>query len=56
VAVEDDGRMTAMLHGGARLSANGAIPERNLAAYSAKAIEAAARTLCADLAAKLGER
>jgi hypothetical protein len=45
-----------MLQGGARLSAKGAVPDRKLAAYSAKALEAAARTLCDDLAAKLGER
>lgn len=56
VAVDDDGRMAAMLEGGARLSATGIIPEGKLAAYSAKALEAAAKTLCEDLAAKLGER
>jgi len=56
VAVDDDGRMAAMLEGGAKLSANGAIPEAKLGVYSAKALEAAARTLCEDLAAKLGER
>jgi hypothetical protein len=48
--------MAAMLEGGAKLSAIGAIPEAKLGAYSAKALEAAARTLCEDLAAKLGER
>ncbi len=56
VAVDDDGRMAAMLESGARLSASGAIPEKKLGAYSAQALEAAARTLCDDLAAKLGER
>jgi hypothetical protein len=56
VAVDDDGRMAAMLEGGAKLTASGAIPEAKIAAYSAKALEAAARTLCDDLAAKLGER
>ncbi len=56
VAVDDDGRMAAMLEGGARLSASGTIPEKKLEDYSAKALEAAARTLCEDLAAKLGER
>src|SRR6266542_4427115 len=56
VAVDDDGRMAAMLEGGARLSASGAIPEAKLGIYSAKALEATARTLCEDLAAKLGER
>lgn len=56
VAVDDDGRMAAMLEGGARLSATGNVPESKLGAYSAKALEAAAKTLCEDLAAKLGER
>jgi hypothetical protein len=56
VAVDDDGRMAAMLEGGAKLSATGTIPEAKLGAYSAKALEAAAKTLCEDLAAKLGER
>jgi hypothetical protein len=56
VAVDDDGQMAAMLEGGAKLSASGTIPEAKLPAYSAKALEAAARTLCEDLAAKLGER
>jgi hypothetical protein len=56
VAVDDDGRMAAILEGVARLSANGSIPEKRLGAYANKAIEAAAKTLCEDLAAKLGER
>lgn len=56
VAVDDDGRMAAMLEGGAKLSATGTIPEAKLGVYSAKALEAAAKTLCEDLAAKLGER
>ena len=56
VAVDDDGKMAAMLESGARLSANGIIPEARLATYAAKALEAAAKTLCEDLAAKLGER
>jgi hypothetical protein len=56
IAVDDDGRMAAMLEGGAKLSASGAIPEKKIAAYSAKALEATAKTLCEDLAAKLGER
>lgn len=56
VAVDDDGRMAAMLEGGAKLSATGSIPEAKLGVYSGKALEAAARTLCEDLAAKLGER
>lgn len=56
VAVDDDGRMAAMLEGAARLSATGVIPEAKLGLYSGKALEAAARTLCEDLAVKLGER
>jgi hypothetical protein len=56
VAVDDDGKMRAMLESGAKLSANGVIPESKIPTYSAKALEAAAKTLCEDLAAKLGER
>jgi len=56
VAVDDDGKMAAMLEGGAKLTASGTIPEARIGAYSAKALEAAAKTLCDDLAAKLGER
>ncbi len=56
VAVDDDGKMAAMLESGAKLSAAGVVPESKLPAYSAKALEAAAKTLCEDLAAKLGER
>jgi hypothetical protein len=56
LAVDGEGRMAAMLEGGARLSATGAIPDRKIPTYSAKALEAAAKTLCEDLAAKLGER
>jgi hypothetical protein len=56
VAVDDDGRMAAMLEGGAKLSASGTIPEGKIGLYQGKALEAAARTLCEDLAAKLGER
>jgi hypothetical protein len=56
VALDDDGRMAAMLESGAKLSANGAIPDSKLGTYSARALEAAAKTLCEDLAAKLGER
>jgi hypothetical protein len=56
VAVDGDGRMAAMLEGAARLSASGRIPEQKLAAYAAKALDAAARALCDDLAARLGER
>jgi hypothetical protein len=56
VAVDDDGRIAAVLEGGARLSTSTAVPEGKLAAYSAKALDAAARALCDDLAVKLGER
>ena len=48
--------MTAMLESGARLSAKGTIPDGKLPAYAARALDAAARTLCEDLAAKLAER
>jgi hypothetical protein len=53
VAVDGHGRMAAMLEGGARLKATGRIPGGDLPRYSAKAVEAAARTLCEDLAARL---
>ena len=56
VAVDDDGKMAAMLESGARLSAAGIVQETKLPAYAARALEAAAKTLCEDLAAKLGER
>jgi hypothetical protein len=56
VAVDDDGKMAAMLESGAKLSAAGAIPESRIPVYAGKALEAAAKTLCEDLAAKLGER
>ena len=56
IAVDDDGRMAAMLESGARLSASGAVPEAKVAAYAARAIDAAARALCEDLAARLAER
>jgi HEAT repeat protein len=56
VAVERDGRMAAMLESGARLSATGALADDKRAAYSARALDAAARILSEDLAAKLAER
>jgi len=56
IAVDDDGRMAAMLESGARLSAAGAVPEAKIAAYAARAMDAAARALCEDLAARLAER
>jgi hypothetical protein len=56
LAVEHGGRMAAMLESGAKLSATGRVPEGKLAAYSAKAFDAAARELCDDLASRLAER
>jgi hypothetical protein len=56
VAIEAGGRMTAMVQGGARLSASGRIPAQKRASYAARALDAAARTLCEDLAARLAER
>ncbi len=56
VAVDSQGRMAAMLEGGARLSASGTISNARMPAYSEKAMDAAARTLCEDLAVRLGER
>jgi hypothetical protein len=56
LAVEGSGRMAAMLEGGAKLSATGKVPDGKLAAYSAKALDAAARTLCDDLASRLSDR
>lgn len=56
LAVEGGGRMAALLEGGARLSATGKLGDRELAAVSARAVEAVAKVLVDDLAAKLGER
>lgn len=53
--VDGDGRVD-LLQSTARASLSGAVPEAKLTAYAAKAIEAAVRTLCEDLAARLGER
>lgn len=53
--VDGDGRVD-LVESTARASLLGAVPEGRLAAYAAKAIDAAARTLCEDLAVKLGER
>ncbi|HUL60709.1 MAG TPA: HEAT repeat domain-containing protein [Anaeromyxobacteraceae bacterium] len=53
IAVDRGGRMTAMLEGGAKLRASGAVAQAALDRYSAQALDAAARTLCDDLAAKL---
>ncbi len=56
VAVEGSGRMAAMLEDAARLSATGKLGESELAAMSARAMDAVAKVLVDDLAAKLGER
>ena len=53
VAVDRSGRMAAMLEGGARLKATGRLPGGSLEKYTAKAADAAARTLCEDLAVRL---
>ncbi len=55
VVVDADGRVD-MLEAAARATVSAAVPESKAAGYSAKAIDAAARTLCDDLAAKLAER
>ncbi len=52
VAVDAQGRMAAMLEGGARLRASGASPAAR-GQLSVRALDAAARTLSEDLAAKL---
>jgi hypothetical protein len=56
LALDADGKVAAMLESGARLTAAGPVPESKVAGYSARALEAAAMTLCEDLAARLGER
>ncbi len=55
VVVDTDGRVE-MMESSAKASVAGAVPDGKLPAYSARAIEAAVRTLCDDLAAKLAER
>ncbi len=56
VAVEGGGRMAAMLEGAARLSAAGGLGDGDLASVSVRAVDAVAKTLCDDLAARLAER
>lgn len=56
VAVEGGGRMAAMLEGAAKLSASGALGDRELSAASGRAMDAVAKILVEDLAAKLAER
>jgi hypothetical protein len=53
VAVDGGGRMAAMLEAGARLRAAGKVPVGDVARYAVKAADAAAGTLCDDLAARL---
>jgi hypothetical protein len=56
VAVEGGGRMAAMLEGAAKLSANGWLGDRELNVASGRAMDAVAKVLVEDLAAKLAER
>jgi len=56
MAVEGGGRMAAMLEGVARLSAIGTLTDRDLPSVSVRAVDAVAKTLTDDLAARLGER
>ncbi len=53
IAVDGNGRMAAMLEGGAKLRASGAVAQAALDRYSAQALDAAARTLCDDLAERV---
>ncbi len=55
VLVDGDGRMD-VVESSARASVTGAIPDGKLAAYAGRAIDAAARDLTEDLAARLGGR
>jgi hypothetical protein len=55
VVVDGDGRMD-MVESSAKASVQGAVAEAKVPAYAARAIDAAARTLAEDLAARLGER
>lgn len=53
VAVDGRGRMAEMLESGARLRVSGEVPRAAVAGYAARALDAAAKTLCDDLAARL---
>jgi hypothetical protein len=55
VIVDGDGRVD-LLESSAKASVSGAVPDGKLAAYAARAIDAAALTLSEDVAARLGER
>lgn len=56
LAIEPGGRVAAMLEGSARLRAAGAASAEALAGFQARALDAAARTLGEDLAARVGGR
>jgi hypothetical protein len=53
--IDGDGRVD-MMEAGARATVSGTVPDHRIPGYSAKAIDAATRALCDDLAAKLAER
>lgn len=55
VLVDGDGRMD-LVESSARASVSGPIPDGRVSAYAARAIDAAARNLSEDLAARLGGR
>jgi hypothetical protein len=55
VLVDGDGRVD-LVESSARASVTGVVPEGRLAAFTARAIDAAARDLTEDLAARLGGR
>jgi hypothetical protein len=55
VVVDGDGRMD-MLESTAKVSVSGFVPDAKVPAYAARAVDAAARGLAEDLAARLGER
>ncbi len=55
VLVDRDGRVD-MVESSARASVTGTVPDGRLPAYAARAIDAAARNLTEDLAARLGGR
>jgi hypothetical protein len=53
LAIEEGGRLSAMLESGARVSATGEVTAERLEAYAARAMDAAARALCDDIAARV---
>lgn len=55
VLVDGDGRME-VVESSARATVTGAVPDGKLSAYASRAIDAAARDLTEDLAARLGGR